>query len=747
MTYSLRVRNGLSGLPMKTIRVCFLWHMHQPYYTDPVTGSASMPWVRLHATKAYFDMAFLLDRFPHVHATFNFTPSLLVQLKEMGDGTVHDLFLDHAQRRAADLSDEEQAFLIRHYFSINWATMIRPHPRYHELLVKRGLDIDGQDLERIARQFTTQDLLDLQVWFNLAWFGFGAVQRYPRLAALKTKSRGFTEEEKQEVLALQRRTVQDIVPMYRRLADRGQIELTTTPFYHPILPLVIDTEHTRRARPDLPLPARLRAPEDAEAQLQLAVNYHAATFGQPPSGLWPSEGSVCPELIPLLRRVGFRWLATDEGILARSLEALQVPWHRQSQLYRPYRVGPTGEEAAIVFRDRELSDGFGFLYHKTTADTAGNDVLRRIRQIAMDTPQDDVFLPIILDGENPWEHYYEGGEQFLSCLYRALSQEALNEGDSFRIITATISEAIAATSEMPHLDHLHSGSWINQDFKIWIGHAEDNRGWDLLSHTRSRLLEVSPSLPSDRANAAWHELYAAEGSDWFWWYGDDFDTAYKEEFDRLFRTHLRNVWTLAGLSPPDLLNQPLCEVRRFQGRDQVTPPLSLLRPILDGRVTDFFEWRGAGTINPNPPLGAMWKAERLFTAIRFGFDLEHLYLRLDPDTSLKNQKAELRIECWLQTPAHSFRIEMTLFSPDHYVVSQRRDDGGWQPISRSERIACDEVVELALPFKELHVEEEQTIHMTLLVQGNGLELARYPRHQPVTLTVPGPEFEATVWRV
>ncbi|HSF69302.1 MAG TPA: glycoside hydrolase family 57 protein [Nitrospira sp.] len=732
---------------MKTIRVCFLWHMHQPYYTDPVTGSASMPWVRLHAIKAYFDMAFLLDRFPHVHATFNFTPSLLVQLKEMGDGSVHDLFLEHAQRRAADLSQEEQAFLIRHYFSINWATMIRPYPRYHELLVRRGLDIDGQDLERIARQFTTQDLLDLQVWFNLAWFGFGAMQRHPRLAALKTKGRGFTEEEKQEVLALQRQTVQDIVPMYRRLADRGQIELTTTPFYHPILPLVIDTEHTRRARPDLPLPSRFRAPEDAEAQLRLAVDYHAATFGRPPSGLWPSEGSVCPELIPLLRRVGLRWLATDEGILARSLEALQVPWHRQSQLYRPYRVGPTGEEAAIVFRDRELSDGFGFLYHKTTAHTAADDVLRRIRQIAMDTPQDDVFLPIILDGENPWEHYYEGGEEFLSRLYGTLSPGIPNEGEPFRITTSTISEAIAAASEMPHLDHLHSGSWINQDFKIWIGHTEDNRGWDLLSHTRSRLVEISPSLPPDRANAAWHELYAAEGSDWFWWYGDDFDTAYKEEFDRLFRTHLRNVWTLAGISPPDLLNQPLCEARRFHGRDQVTPPLSLLRPTLDGRVTDFFEWRGAGTINPNPPLGAMWKAEGLFTAMRFGFDLEYLYLRLDPDASLKNQKAELRIECWLQTPAHSFRLEMTLFSPDHYVVSQRRDDGGWQPISRSERIAYDQVMELALPFKELHVEEGQTIHMTLLVQGNGLELARYPRHQPATLTVPGPEFEATVWRV
>jgi alpha-amylase/alpha-mannosidase (GH57 family) len=732
---------------MKTVRVCFLWHMHQPYYTDPVSRSASMPWVRLHATKAYFDMAYLLDQFPHVHATFNFTPSLLLQLKEHGDGAIQDLFLEHAQRRAADLSQEEQAFLIRHYFSINWATMIRPFPRYHELLVKRGVNIDGQDLERLTRQFSSQDLLDLQVWFNLAWFGYGAVRRYPQLALLRAKNRGFTEEDKQEVLTLQRQTLQDIVPMYRRLAERGQIELTTTPFYHPILPLVLDSEHTRRARPDLPLPSRFRAPEDAEAQVRLAVDYHTATFGNRPAGLWPSEGSVCPELIPLLHRTGLRWLATDEGILARSLEASHIPFHRQSHLYRPYRVGRAGEEVAIVFRDRDLSDGFGFLYHKTTAETAGEDVLRRLKQIALETPQHDVLVPIILDGENPWEHYYEGGEHFLSHLYRAFSHKALDEGDVCRVITATMSEALDATAEIPHLPHVHSGSWINQDFKIWIGHAEDNRGWELLNYTRSRLLEVSASLAPERAMAAWHELYAAEGSDWFWWYGDDFETEYKEEFDRLFRTHLRNVWTLAGLAPPDLLNQPLCERRRFMSREQVTQPLSLLRPTLDGMVTDFFEWRGAGTINPHPPLGAMWKAEGLFTAICYGYDFEHLYLRLDPVPSLSDQKATLCIECWFQTPVRSYRLVISLSSPNHYVLAERSEDGRWQEISRLERIAWERVIELAIPFKELQIEEGQTLQMTLLVHEKGLEVARYPHHEPIAVTVPGPEFEATVWRV
>ena len=217
-------------------------------------------------------------------------------------------------------------------------------------------------------------------------------------------------------------------------------------------------------------------------------------------------------------------------------------------------------------------------------------------------------IAIVLDGENPWEHYHGGGEQFLSLLYNACSTGALDH-DAIRTTSATISNALEAAPATRRVSHLHSGSWINQDYKIWIGHQEDNRGWDLISHTRARLAEIAATLPSDRAQAAWDELYAAEGSDWFWWYGDDFDTDYKEEFDRLFRTHLRNVWTIAGLTPPDLLNEPICKPCGMPEADLVTSPLALLNPSIDGLVTDFFEWRGAGRVKTQPPLGAMWKAE------------------------------------------------------------------------------------------------------------------------------------------
>jgi alpha-amylase/alpha-mannosidase (GH57 family) len=733
---------------MKTAHICFLWHMHQPYYTDPVAGTASMPWVRLHATKAYFDMAYGLEKFPSVKATFNFTPSLLRQLQEIGAGTVCDLFLEHAQRPAADLRPEEKAFLVRHFFSANWATMVRPYPRYHELLVKRGTDVHGHDLERVTRQFSVQDLLDLQTWHNLAWFGYGAVSRYPRLAALRTKNRGFTEEEKQEVLALQLVAVQDIVPLYRRLMERGQIELTTTPFFHPILPLVIDTDFTRRARPDLPLPSRFHAPEDAEAQLQRAVEFHTATFGRAPAGLWPSEGSVCPELIPMLPKVGLRWLATDEGILARSLNAAQQPWQRHRDLYQPYRVGSEGQDVTILFRDREISDAFGFIYHKTTPEIAAEDVLRRLRHIVHDAPQDQITVAIVLDGENPWEHYHESGEQFLSLLYKACSTGALDD-DAVRTTTATISEALEAAPATHRVSHLHSGSWINQDYKIWIGHQEDNRGWDLVSHTRSRLAEIAATLPSDRAQAAWDELYAAEGSDWFWWYGDDFDCGYNDEFDRLFRTHLRNVWTIAGLTPPDLLNQPICRPRDMPEADLVTAPFALLNPSIDGIVTDFFEWRGAGRIKTQPPLGAMWKAAGVLTDIQFGWSLDRLYLRLDPDEQSQTPEAGLTVELQLQTPEHLYRLSfpLALSGPDRFLLSQKLTSGSWQEIGLYQSICHWSIVELAVPFKDLQLTPGQELRMTILVLEHRLEIARYPHHKPATFLVPGPEFEANLWRV
>jgi len=721
-------------------RVCFLWHMHQPYYTDPVAGCTSMPWVRLHATKAYYDMAWLLERFPSIAATVNFTPSLLIQLQELTSGAVGDLFLHYAQRPAADLTPSERAFIIRHFFAANWSTMIRPFPRYHELLVKRGLDIRRQPLDRLAAQFTVQDLRDLQVWHNLAWFGFGMTAQYPELNELRAKGRRFSEDDKAEVLALQQQAIGEIIPRYRRLAESGQIELTTSPFYHPILPLLIDTEFARRSRPDARLPSRFQAPEDAEAQIRNAVALHREVFGMAPAGLWPSEGSVCPEMIPLLHRAGVSWTATDEGVLARSLSH----WNRLAALYQPYTTGPAGQEVRIVFRDRELSDAFGFVYSKRTPESAVEDVMRRLRDIAAHATGEEVLIPIILDGENPWEHYHDGGNQFLSSLYTELSGASPSGGHTASLVTSTIRAALEAHPRPRRLESLHSGSWINQDFAIWIGHPEDNQAWELLKLTRAHLTAVTGSLPPERARRAWGELYAAEGSDWCWWYGDEFETDYKPEFDRLFRTHLRNVYTRAGLPVPDVLNEPIIGTREAH---PFRLPVALLAPTLDGLVTDFFEWRGAGMIDPAPPLGAMWKAQQHFAAIWFGFSMDALFLRLDPDSVLIGSEVPVGVECHIGTASGAYKLAFSLTPPPETFTLYGASNGStWTEIGHYGTICRRKILELAVPFKDLHLQAGQDFRLSVVVLRESAEVDRYPRQQPVPLTVPDDNYEATIWR-
>jgi hypothetical protein len=481
----------------------------------------------------------------------------------------------------------------------------------------------------------------------------------------------------------------------------------------------------------------------------MAVDFHRRIFGRPPVGLWPSEGSVCPELLPLAHHVGLRWLATDEGILTRSLEMEGRPWNRRSALYRPYQAGTPGQELNLLFRDRELSDAFGFVYYRTTPESAAEDVGRRLAQIIREAEQESIVIPVILDGENPWEHYHDGGERFLSLLYTMLSSQRLDQGPDAIVQASTVSEAIGAVPPVHHLSTLHSGSWINTDFKIWIGHEEDNRAWNLLGYTRSRLAAVASTLSPDRAEAAWRELYAAEGSDWFWWYGDDFETDFKMEFDRLFRTHLRNVWHHMGLTPPDELSHPIVHLALQSETDVVTQPVALLTPIIDGLVTDFFEWRGAGSINTRPPLGAMWKAEGLFTAIRFAWSSDGLFFRFDFDPSAADRGRALRAEITIKSPGSTFRLTFSLEEPgpDHFVLTRSEEPDSWVEVGAYSSISRKKILELMVPRKDLGLDHGQELGLSIVVLEHGLEVARYPRQRPATLTAPGPEFDAAFWRV
>jgi alpha-amylase/alpha-mannosidase (GH57 family) len=725
---------------MAKVRLAFLWHMHQPLYREPDTGEFLLPWVRLHATRAYYDMAWMLERHPGINCTVNFTPVLMEQLETYARGEARDRFLDVSSKHARDLLPEERQAILRSFFMIDWETAVKPLPRYWELLQKRGLDVRYLDLARVASEFTDTEIADLQVLFNLAWFGFGAVEDDDGLRALVKKGRSFTEGDLGYVLEAQRRVVGEIVPRWRALAERGQVELSTTPYYHPILPLVCDTDSARRALPGAALPPRFSWPQDARWHVREALASHARHFGRPAVGMWPAEGSVSPEALDVLASEGVRWAATDEGVL---LHSLPPETRRLRALYRPWRVHAGAGEIAMLFRDRGLSDLIGFSYARTSAADAAADFVSHIEAIG-DAWEDDgqggpATVGVFLDGENPWEHFQGSGRDFLEMLYRRLEA-------SPDVQTVTMDAATAGASG-PAIPRIHSGSWIEASYRIWMGHEEDRRAWTALGRAREALARVEaappPGLAEDAIALAQRRLYAAEGSDWYWWYGDDFHTELALEFDGLFRSLVVSACRLIGAPLPIEALEPIKRVGP-PGAGEAKPlrePTFLITPTIDGRDTTYFEWQGGGLYRPGQIRGAMFGGALAFQALRYGFDLQHLYLRLDP-AEAPQRTGEL---------CSTVRVEVVAANLQAQIDFEVRPDGTDRPGRRdgadTGRGAFARVLEMAMPFAGLGLGHGDRLALALHVLRGDVEMERLPRFGYVTLSVPDEDFERIHWRV
>jgi alpha-amylase/alpha-mannosidase (GH57 family) len=566
------------------VNLSLLWHMHQPYYEDLATGEHILPWVRLHAIKDYWGMVALLGEFPEVRVTFNLVPSLIKQVQAFADDRARDRHLEIGLKPAADLTAEEGRWMIANGFHAPYARMIGPYPRYAELHAFR--------MER--REFGVDDLRDLQLWHKLAWMDPDLLLHDQRLVGLVEKGRAFSEEDKTRLRDVELDLLSRVIPAYRDAASRGQVELSTSPFYHPILPLLCDSDAHQHANPGAPRPRhRFQRPDDARLQIRRAIALHEATFGSRPSGLWPSEGSVSDETVGLAAEAGLKWIATDEDILARSLK---TPLHgRPELLYRPYRIGQTGP--AILFRDHAMSDRIGFQYQSWDAGSAAADFVKAVRDAGRRFQAAGggavATVSVILDGENAWEHYEGGGRPFLRALYGALAEAP-------DIRTVTMSEAAAGTATP--LPSIFPGSWINGDFYIWIGHRDDRRAWDQVSEARATFDVRSGSVAPEARDRALEELLIAEGSDWFWWYGDDHSSDHDAEFDELFRRHLRNAYAALGAPIPEELFAT--NISTGAGPDRLMPAGRVLI-ALDGRDTSFLEWVGAVSPSLAKPGGAM----------------------------------------------------------------------------------------------------------------------------------------------
>ncbi len=731
---------------MHEVSLAFLWHQHQPYYSDSVGGEALMPWVRLHGTKDYWGMAMLLKQAPELQATINLVPSLLSQLLAYTELGQEDAHLRVSRLPADGLNEEDMRYLLDNFFMAHADQMIRPYRRYYSLYKKRGVSVDTA--EQARKRFSKRDIVDLQCWSNLAWIHPLAFELDGELAEFRKKGRHWTEREKQWLLQKQMELLGQVVPLHRELQERGQVELTTSPFFHPILPLLWDKRQARRAMPDATLPRHLEGyAEDAREHIFRAVEYHERIFGQKPRGMWPSEGSVCQQMVPVIAEAGVHWIATDEEILSCSTDGwvsrdgngfLRNP----EMLYRPWRVEQEGRQLQIVFRDHAMSDQIGFHYQRYPAEDAVDDFFGKVEAIGRATAGNAGHRPtlvsIILDGENCWEYYPNGGVDFLRMLYRRIVEHP-------KITPVQIGDYLQEYPATDKLSHLFPGSWIQHNFSIWIGHPECNRAWDALHETRQHLVKAGQQKgqPAEKLAKAWEELYIAEGSDWFWWFGDDHSSAQDGLFDRLFRKHLQNVYLLLGEHPPAELTKPISQGQRHPQR--YSEPTGLLNVKVDGRRT-YFEWINAGHYANQAARGTMaMAAEKLVADLYFGFDSERLLLRLDArGGSFREQMAEVD------------GLRVIFLRPEGFelLVSHR----GWKelevqlshdgvPVAESEgKAAADLLLEFSIPFRNLALATDEPIHFYVELLGDGKSLERIPQEGAIETSVPSADYELIMWQ-
>lgn len=715
--------------------ISFLWHMHQPYYKDPLSGLYKLPWVRLHGTKDYLDMLEILSEFPDIRQTFNFTPSLLEQITDYASDISQDKYLELTLKAAADLTLDEKVFLLENFFLANWDNMIRPFPRYYELLAKRGLHIVKSSLGRIARYFSDGEFQDLQVLFNLCWIDPVFRNSDPFLTMLVEKGREYSDEDKHTLIAKQLSLLKKIIPRYREMVTKGQIELSVSPFYHPILPLLCDTNSARIAMPEVNLPRkRFAYPEDAENQVMMGIEYFEQLFGYRPAGMWPSEGSVSEQVLELAARAGIKWVGTDEDILAASLGRRLRDDSRNlvdpAVLYRPYYFN----DVSIIFRDHYISDLIGFVYSGWDAKHAAGDLLNKLVHAWSSLPKNRAgLLSVILDGENAWEYYKNDGADFLRYLYEGLSKDE-------RLKAVMVSEYLLEHDKGEPLKSLHAGSWIYGNFGVWIGHEEDNRAWDYLSDTREQLETYREMHPEKDLSEAFKALFIAEGSDWNWWYGDDHNTENQKDFDELFRSNLMKVFMEMGRDIPEYLYIPVLREDR-----EISPTVRIrgfIDPVIDGTVTGYYEWYQAARLDTRKSGGSMHKAESILSCLYYGFNKDVLFVRLDPSASFGSLPDDTRFSIHLVKPS-PLKIDITI-RPSVKATIMKKLNGEWESI-KDLPVALQDILELGLPFADLKARENDEINLFISVTKNGGEMERCPWRGYISLNAPTPDFEAMMW--
>lgn len=587
----------------KKLSIAFYWHFHQPVYQLEAGSDYIMPWTRLHAVKDYLDMLTILKKHPDTKLNFNIVPILLDSFIRYGQQNFHDIHSRISVKAVEELTDEDKSFIINNFFDANYQFMILPQKEYDRLIHKYQYTKDIND-------FTPQEYSDLMALFNLSWIDSSHQKDYPELKRLYRKSSGYTQEDRIKIIEIQRDIIRRIIPTFKKFLKEGKIELTTSPHYHPILPILLDINDVS-GNSNNDLPTNLNMQKDAEEQIVQALNIMQENFGIRPKGIWPSEHCISNKTLDLLAKLGIKWTISDEGVFANSIKSDFVR-DFNGNLENPYpllKVYDYQNNIKVIFREAVFPNLISFEYPNHDSERAANDLYDRIKTIQtkiQNSPDDTHLLTIAMDGENCWENYERDGAIFLNTLYDLIENDETLE-------TVLISDYIEKDKHTKELKNVKAGSWINQDFKLWIDEPLKNLAWTYLKKVKDDFEDFARKNPlNPNLKQAKQEILVCEGSDWFWWYGEPNDSGHDNIFDYLFRMHLKNVYEMLGLKRPDYLDFPL-----LQSLEEKHLEEDILTNSIHTCEMNFLE------LNDGPVL----QESKLFDRVAYSIDAQNFYLK------------------------------------------------------------------------------------------------------------------------
>ncbi|MBQ2644370.1 hypothetical protein IJG14_02195 [bacterium] len=753
---------------MKKLSLAFVWHLHQPNYRSSDDDVMLMPWTRLNAVQTYSGMLDYLDKFPNLKLNFDISPVLLDAIQGYADGSITDIHSNLTLTPVEDLSQDDMEFILNYFFSLDYNRHISKYPRYVDLykrrFAKEELDIDD---------FSMSGYSDIMTLFNLVWFTKEQLEQYPEVAEIAKKGKHYTNKHRETLLNVQKKIISNIIPKFKKYLYEDKIEILTCPYYHPILPILANMDSAKEFSLRNPLPGSdIKMPDSTKIQIEKGLERTEEIFGVRPKGIWAPEQCISNEVVNMMADLGLKWTISDETVLSDTLNKEFIRdfngFHQDPyELCETYSINFNSQNFNIIFRDSVLPTLIALEYVNYDAKTAAKDLYDRIKVVynkLQNAPCNSHLLTIAMDGENAWHNYPDGGVEFLSEIYKLISEDKTLE-------TVKISDYIEKIDHVHHIENIKTGSGIKKDFRFWTAEPVKNMAWRYLfnAYENLKIFEKEENVDQEKIKQAYEHLYNAQGSDWFWWFGEPNDSGQDHLFDYLFREHLKSIYTTLNKGIPDYLNEPLAS---FTGKPSRIPK-GLISPSLKGKSDYEDEWKNAGCIDiPTSPLT---NENKLFNKIYFGSDYDNLYFLFDVNQYIYNFNTEnepiyqvyvyIRTNndknqytapvrplnktenvCNLLKNSYTYEIKLTFMKDKNFPLffSNAIKNNLWSIIkNHSVEYVHEDVIEMKIPFDDLQIQAGEKIDFFIINGTFGKIENIYPQDLWLTIKRPERQFSPT----